>query len=178
MKFTSAWAKIASENANLKVVIICLSLVCLFFGVATLKLATKDAIVVERACFSKVLRPASSKRSSEEIESFLRIALSQRFDSSSEPSDGYLTTDERAVRVQEQKELTNRRLLQKVILNSVTIAGNELTINSDRLISVGDIRSAFAFTLKARIESVPRSEGNPYGLILSNINLVEKESKQ
>jgi hypothetical protein len=177
MKFTSAWAKVASENANLKVVIICLSLVCVFFGVSTLKLATKEPIVVERGCFSKMLQPVSSKRTSAEIETFLKIALSQRFDSNLEPADEYISNDERAIRAQEQKELSNRHLSQKVILNSVAINGSFLSINADRLISVGNIRSALILTLTAMIESVPRSEGNPYGLILSDIKATAKEAK-
>ena len=177
MKFTVAWAKVISENSILKSVILCLTGLCLFFGITSLKLALKDPIVIERGCYSKPGQPGDGKRTTVEIEAFLREALSQRFDSSSVTHDGCLSEDEQFLRAKEQKELQSRKLTQKVVLNSFVVDGGSATVDSDRLISVGDVRSAFRFSLTVKIESVTRSMGNPYGLVISEIKAIEKKEK-
>lgn len=178
MKFTLAWAKIASENATLKMVILCLTVLSLFFGIAALKLSIRDPLIVERSCYSKVLTPQDSKRTTIEIEAFLREALSQRFDTGTQVHDGYLSDAEQLVRQKEQKELDSRKLAQKVVLNSFTVNGGEIAVDADRLISVGEVRSAFRFPLSVKIESIARTNGNPYGLLVSEVKAIEKgESK-
>jgi hypothetical protein len=177
MKFTVAWSKVVNENATLKGAILSLSCISVFFGFASLKLALKEPIVVERGCYSKVLSKADSKRSNLEIEAFLKEALSQRFDSNVQPRDGYVSDDELGLRTKEQKEFQSRKILQKVILNTIDVEGSSAVVDLDRVISVGDIRSAFKFPIKVSFESIARSEGNPYGLVVSEIKVLEKENK-
>lgn len=177
MKFTIAWAKVASENSVLKAVVLCLSALCLFFGASSLKLALKDPIVVERGCYSKVAAITDGKRSATEIESFLKEALAQRFDTQAVVRNDFLSDDEQILRSKEQKDLQNRKLSQKVILNAATVEGGSVIVDADRLISVGEVRSAFKFPLNVKIESVTRSEGNPYGLVVSEIKNIEKKDK-
>jgi hypothetical protein len=178
MKYTVAWAKIVSENSILKTVVLCLTGLTVFFGLSALKLALKDPIVVDRGCFSKVANVGDSKRTNLEIESFLKEALAQRFDTTAQVHDNYLATDEQFVRQKEQKDLQSRKLIQRIVLNSASVYGGEVAVDSDRLISVGDVRSAFKFPLKVKIESVSRSEGNPYGLVVTEVKAIEKEEKR
>lgn len=176
MKFTVAWAKIASENSILKSVVLCLSVLCLFFGASSLKLALKEPLVVDRGCYSKVASIVDGKRTATEIEAFLKEALTQRFDTQAIVRNDFLSDDEKILRAKEQKDLQNRKLSQKVILNSATVEGGTVVVDADRLISVGDVRSAFKFPLNVKIESVTRSEGNPYGLVVSEIKTIEKKA--
>jgi hypothetical protein len=177
MKFTVAWAKIASENSVLKGVILCLSTLCLFFGIASLKLAMKDPIVVERGCYSRAVPQADGKRTTAEVEAFLTEALSQRFDTQAVVRNDYLSDDEQLLRAKEQRDLQSRKLVQRVILNSATVEGGSVKVNADRLISVGEIRSVFRFPLQVKIESITRTAANPYGLIVSEVKSIEKGDK-
>lgn len=177
MKFTVAWAKVASENSILKIVILCLSVLCVFFGASSLKLALRDPIVVERGCYSKAALVTDGKRSSIEIESFLKEALSQRFDSQALVRNNFLSSEEQFLREKEQKDLQLRKLTQRVLLNSAAVDGGVVVVDADRLISVGDVRSAFKFPLRVKIESVTRTEWNPYGLVVSEVKTIEKEAK-
>ena len=177
MKFTEAWSKIVSENSILKFTIVCLSTLTLFLGISSMKLALKDPIVVERSCFAKAANLGDGKRSSQEIESFLKEALSQRFDTALQSSLGYVSSDELTLRDKEQKDLQSRKLVQKVILNGVQIGEKGILVDLDRLISVGDIRSAFKFPVAVKIETISRSDVNPYGLILTEVKISSKEVK-
>ncbi len=177
MKFNVAWAKVIAQNSVLKFVILCLSLTSLFFGLSSLKLALKDPIVIDRACFSKGANISDGKRTPTEIEFFLKEALQQRFDSVVQPRDGFLSSDELLLREKEQKDLESKKLIQRVVLNSVQLDGKAIQVETDRIISVGDLRSAFKFPLKVTIETVTRTEGNPYGIVLKEVKPVGKESK-
>ncbi len=178
MKLSVAWAKTASENHILKFVILCLAGLTVFFGITSLKLSLRDPLVIERGCFSKAALTADSKRTPEEIESFLREALSQRFDSTAVVRNGLLSSEEMDVREKEQKELQGRKLNQKIVLGSIKMDGGNVNVEADRLIAVGEVRSAFKFPLIVKVESISRSEGNPYGLVVSEVKTVQKGEKQ
>ncbi len=177
MKYTVAWARVVSENSVLKCVILCLSALCLFFGASSLKLALKDPIVVERGCLSKIATMSDGKRTVSEIEAFLKEALAQRFDTGPSIRADFLSEGERQIREKEQKDLQGRKLSQKVLLNSINASGETVNVDADRLISIGEIRSAFRFQLMVKIESITRTEANPYGLLISEVKLREKEGK-
>lgn len=179
MKVSTAWARVASENSVLKFVVLCLTGLTLFLGFSALKLALKEPLVIDRGCFSKKATALTDgKRTQSEIEAFLKEALTQRFDSAASVRNGFISSEESGLREKEQKELDARKLSQRLVLNQVVANGNVLTIDADRLISVGDIRSAFKFPLAVKVESIARSEGNPYGLILVEAKAIEKNEKQ
>ena len=177
MKYTVAWARVASENSVLKFVILCLSALCLFFGASSLKLALKDPIVVERGCLSKIATTSDGKRTVSEIEAFLKEALAQRFDTGNNVRVDFLSEGERQIREKEQRDLQGRKLSQRVLLNSINASGETVNVDAERLISIGEIRSAFRFPLMVKIESITRTDTNPYGLLISEVKLREKESK-
>ena len=135
-------------------------------------------MVIERGCYSKVAKAQDGKRSPEEVSAFLREALAQRFDSDAAIHDAFLDDEEIALREREQKELLSRKLHQRVILGKISIDGGNVSVEADRLISIGEVRSAFRFPLLVKMESVTRSEGNPYGLVVSEIKTVQKGEKQ
>jgi hypothetical protein len=169
MKFTEAWADVASKNTALKFVILILALCCIAFAVTTTRLALKEPLVIERACVSKAAIKGSPDRSASEVETFVNEAITRRFNSDAVTSDGYLSPEEDAGRKKDQQTLAAQGMRQKILVNSVKIDGNQISIDSDRVISVGSVRSALSFPLTATIATVPRSESNPYGLMLVNV---------
>ncbi len=178
MKFAVAWAQVIRENNALKIAVAFLALTTLALGVGLVRIALKPAVVVERACYSRVLPGASPDHTAQEIEAFLREAISQRFDSDKVPNPGILSPGELVARATEQKELVSRKLFQRMLLNSIKGNGQTIEIDADRLISVEMIRSAFPCPLIAEIGSVERSEANPYGLVLISIEPAKIKDKK
>jgi hypothetical protein len=121
---------------------------------------------------------AKTSHTNHEIESFVEAALEQRFDSKEAGRDFLLSGTEKELRQREQKDLLARKLNQRVVVNSAQVSESGIIVDADRLISVGEIRSAFRFPLVVKVESVGRSSANPYGLILSKVKPVEKKEKQ
>jgi len=178
MKYTEAWASVVSQNFNLKMATVILGAISLVLGMTTLRLTFKDSPIIERGCFSRPLVPMKDEHTKEEIESFIKEALSQRFDSTVQPVDGLLSPDELKLRLQEQKDFVTRNMKQRLVVNSVTQTGDDFLVDADRVISVNDVRSAFKFPLLVKLESKARSYSNPYGLIIVSSSQVESKDKK
>ena len=176
MRFDMAWGRIASENYILKVLVLGLFILTLFFGITTLKLSTQGALVIERSCYSKALQVAEDKHSKDEIDVFLRESLNQRFNSNLQMQDGFISAEERRLKEDEQKEMKSRGIEQSFLYYSYIEKDGEIHVNADRVIRVGEVRSAFKFPLIVKIESRNRTTGNPYGLVLVK-TVVEKEDE-
>jgi hypothetical protein len=141
-------------------------------------MALRNPLVIERGCFSKAAQIADSQHTNLEIESFVEAALAQRFDSKDPGRETFLASSEKDLRSKEQKDLAARKLNQRVVVNAVSVSEKGILVEADRLISVGDIRSAFKFPLAVKVESVTRTVANPFGLILSEVKPVEQKEKQ
>lgn len=178
MKFNVAWSETLTQNVVLRIVILCLSATTIALLVALVNLSLKEPLLIERACFTSVTQKAAGERTEAEIGSFLKEALSRRFDTNAMGETLVLSGEEASFRDQEQKDLKEKGILQRVILNKVQkIDGTQVTVDCDRLVSVGPVRSAFAFPLHVTIGSVTRSEANPYGLRLIRVKAGESEKK-
>jgi hypothetical protein len=175
MKFSLAWANIAAQNVTLKIGVLALSIVSVFLGATTVKLALKKPLIIERACFSKAIESENSSRTAAEVEIFIREAIHERFDSDGTPLADYLSPEETSNRVQEQKELTSRNMRQTVLVRAVKVDGDAAMIDCDRIISVGLIRSALSYPLSVNIATTTRSTTNPYGLQVTKIAIPKPE---
>ena len=178
MKFTSAWANVLSQNVTLRLVVLLLAFCSLFFCISTIRLAVRDPLVVERACYSKVLQPVDPKHTDREVEAFLREAVPARFNSETTKALFLLSDEELAFRKREQDDLYKKEMRQKVIVNSVKMDGPRFTLDTDRMISIGKIRSALPFPLNIELSSTTRTEGNPYGLILKRVSQPNDEGSK
>lgn len=178
MKYTEAWASVVSQNFNLKMATVILGAISLVLGMTTLRLTFKDSPIIERGCFSRPLVPMKDEHTKEEIERFIKEALSQRFDSTVQPVDGLLSPDELKLRLQEQKDFATRNMKQRLVVNAVTQNGDDFLVDADRVISVNDVRSAFKFPLLVKLESKARSYSNPYGLIIVSSSQVDSKDKK
>lgn len=178
MKFHAAWDSLEKENRNLKILSIALCTLAIFLTVAVTSTATKEPVIIERGCYSKMARSAdNAKPTEQEIAAFVEKSLAARFNT--EPDNlSYLGLTQRAFRDKEQNELTKQKMTQKVIVGEIKIAKDAILVNADRLISVQNIRSVLRFPLKVNLESTERTEDNPYGLLLSNVNPIDEEKKE
>lgn len=178
MRFTHAWADVIAQNLTLKVVVTALSITTVTLGLTSVKLALKKPLVIERSCYSKAANLGSTEHSPLEIETFVFAALSQRFDTNAVVTGGYLSIEEELSRRQEQRDLVNKGMNQTVIINSVKIDGQKVFVDSDRLIAIGQIRSALPLPLLVNLSTTDRTEGNPYGLLIEKVSIVKKEDKK
>jgi len=178
MRFLSVWDGVINENTTLKVSVFALSISLITIAAALAFTSKKPALVVERSCFSKVVKTQESALSKNEIEAFLKMAVEKRFNTEASEVDPFLSLKQRELRRMEQDELKNRNMKQAIFVNQVKIDDDKILLDCDRLISVGEIRSAFSFKLIAKVEATYRSETNPYGLVLVDIDNPNKESRQ
>ncbi len=176
MRFNTAWAAVTSQNVTLRVVFLIFAGVMAAMSFVAAKASLKNPIIIERACYSSVLEPKTSEHSPVEIEAFIKEAVHQRFDSDGVPNSEFLSVEEFKLRAKEQEELGRRQMKQRVTLNSFVRKDGTISADTDRLISVGSIRSAFSFPLMLSLSSVTRSEANPYGLVLVKIIPLNQEA--
>lgn len=178
MKFVDAIYASEKMIQRLMFVIVLLSLgVASLLGVV-IYYSTKPALVIERSCETKILSAASGSRTQDEIKAFVREAISARFDSDrNKPS--LLTEAQAEIKDKEQKELSSRKITQKIFVDDVSLKeAGSFTAQLTRLIKVENIRTALGFAVEAKIFEIRRSEDNPYGLILSELKLLEPEVKK
>lgn len=179
MRFSTAWAKTAAQNVTLKVATVVLA------GVSTVQLsiiaglAMKDPIVIERACFTRKVIKKNPEHTQDEIKSFLIETIPMRFDSNGILSEGVLAIEETIAREKEMGTLKSRQMTQRVLVSDVTFKGKDIVAYTDRLISIGKIKSVLPLNIKVAIHQTNRSDSNPYGLIISSISQIEeKEEKE
>lgn len=176
MKFHVAWDSLEKENRFLKILAMAVLLLSIFLCSLVALVSSKEPLVIDRGCYSKIAAKEISQPTDEEIKSFVTEAIHARFNSNlSKPI--FLSREQTVFRDKEQLELAKQKMKQTVVVNEVLIEKDNITVNADRLISIGEIRSTFKFPLKVQIKSESRSEGNPYGLILSEVDEIHEVKK-
>lgn len=148
--------------------------ICLCLGI--LKTSQKNPLLIERGCISRTIAPLNSTVTVSEIQSFISEAIQQRFNTT-EKLTTFLSSDQVIAKNKEQTELSRQSMRQVVIVDKVVVNDKEITVMTDRLIAVGEIRSTFQFPLRVEIEKTDRTEANPYGLILSEVKNITSNSK-
>lgn len=178
MRFTELWADVLSQNNSLKWATLSLSILSVALASCLLSLAMREPLVFERECFSKSITLVSASPSNGEIERFVRLAMEKRFNTDALDVPVFLSASELDVRNREVDELTKKGMSQKVLVNSVKIENGKISVDADRIISVAKIRSALPLPVTVKVKSTDRSNGNPFGLILSDVTLVTSEEKK
>lgn len=175
MRFTVAWSNVLSQNITLRFALVVLGISSLVSTIVVIRLISREPLIIERGCYSKLLTPLDAKHTEREVEAFLREAIPARFDTDSVNAKSFLSTAEASYRAKEQEEMAKKEMRQKVLVNFVKTTGGQISVDADRVISVGKIRSALSFRIKAELYSTDRSLANPYGLILKRVSQIQNE---
>lgn len=178
MRFSMAWADVSKQNNVLRIAVIGVTFVCVVTLMIALKFAFKEPLVIERGCFSTVASTQSQAQTPQEIESFLKETIAERFNSGAVVVNDYFALEELKARDNEQTELGRREIKQKVVVNSVTKQGDDYLVDADRILSVGKIRSAFQMPMTVTIAKTTRTSGNPYGLVILRMGAIKAEEKK
>lgn len=166
MRFVDTLTKITNENTALKWVVISLAAILLGLSLLVATLATRAPLVIERECQSRAVLLSDTAPTNAEIEAFVREVLHERFDFEGQPTAALLSASELRASLKDRTELKDRGMKQRLFINGILREGDKLEVDTDRLISVGELRSAFKFPLTLTLGSTARTVANPYGLIL------------
>jgi hypothetical protein len=176
MRFPLAWAETAQLNSFLKYSLLLSTTLATVFAISTTVLSLKAPLIVDRACFSNIIISSNRSHTDQEIESFLRISLEKRFATDAISSTlSWLSMSEEQAKLGEQKELAQKNIRQKILITKIGIQGNTATVEIDRVLAVDRLRTVIPATVIAQVSSVPRTELNPYGLLIEKIELKREE---
>lgn len=168
MKFSSAVDVMQKENRFLKTLTQILLLIIVCLTIMDFMLYDRAPIIVETGLRGRaILKAADQQRSATDIEQAVSLMMKARFDSNTQAPELFVSSKELLLRQHEQMEMKSRGMQQTVVTRSVHIDKNEATVDIDRLISIGELRSALKAKLKITFEDQSPNELNPYGLLLS-----------
>lgn len=112
------------------------------------------------------------------IRTFLEQAIDARFSSKTDAPLNLLSPKMRAHRESEQLELSRSGVDQKVLVRTITINEDGANILSDKILAMGKLRSALHLSLTVEFRAVPRTQSNPFGLILTDCNTAQEKTDE
>lgn len=179
MKISEKLVMNSLEISTLKVSVLVLSLISLTFAIMLVIDSSRDAVVIDRGCDSRLIQVASTNQTKDEVSQFLTLAVQARFNTTppADPS-AFMVQDLLVSRTKEQDELVGRGIDQRIIVRDSKLDGDRFLIEADRLVAIGPARSAIPLKLLAKVSSKARSMTNPYGLVLSSIDQVEVKNEK
>lgn len=176
MRFQPAFDSLETENRFLRKMMTFGFAFGVLLCVGLLVSTMKPPLVIERSCNSKLVKPTDALPTDNEIRAFLAESIPQRFDSDSNVSV-LLSARQMAFRESEQLELKKQKMSQTVVIREITPDKDSMIVNADRLIAVQNIRSAFKFPLRVKVQQVTRTAVNPYGLELLEADPIKEVTK-
>jgi hypothetical protein len=180
MRFTLAWSTVLSQNITLRWALGMVSVCALTFAVICTKLALREPILIERACTSQIVKPASLTQSVLEVETFIRLALLKRFETEATGSEDFLSTDEAGFKEEEQTLLKAKGFSQNLLIKTIKVESGTVSVDAYRILVNAGVPSAQRMQLQVELSSIARTAQNPYGLILKRVSLrksIESEKK-
>lgn len=166
MRIDVAWADALKQNVTLRLCVGALAAAVIGLVFVSMTLAGRPPLIVDRACESRIAATVGEGHTRDEIEGFSKQAMVARFDTNANGGNALLAKEERVTREKEQAEFRAKGIVQRLLVHKVKMDGIRTIVEADRILAVGDVRTAFGVTIEASFGSVERSAPNPYGLVL------------
>ena len=168
MKFSAGIDGLTRENTFLKMILFwLLAATALLLGIVY-SLMEKPPVIVERSSRGlDILRATEFARNPEDLKDAVRLMLRARFDTEAIAPEVFLNPKQMVLRDTEQKDMKARGMVQNIFVRKVEFEKEQAVVDVDRVISVGELRSALKAKVKVAFETVSPNELNPYGLLLS-----------
>jgi len=168
MKLSSAYDSMARENRFLKLMSGSLLIVTFLLIGIVYSLCERLPLVMERTSRGlEILNPTEFARSQNDQIQVVRLMMKARFNTETNAPEIYLNAKQMLLRATEQADLKARGMSQSLIVREVKFEKDAIFVNLDRVISVGELRSALKAKVRIAFETVTPNELNPYGLLLS-----------
>jgi hypothetical protein len=176
MKLSNAFDGLARENQFLKALVKLLVIVTIAaIGLAFITY-DKMPLIVERSSRGLEITSATEfARTQLDVKQATALMLHARFDTDAVSPEILLNPKQLALRSAEQIDMKARGMSQSIVIRRVLIEKDRVLVDLDRVISVGEIRSALRARLKVSFEETSPNELNPYGLQLSVAEPIEQK---
>lgn len=176
MKIMNAIESFSQQVFWLRLLTACLSGSLLLLSFFVIVRGSTETLVFDRSCETRLMAQASKSITQDELKIFLAKSIEARFNTEKQNLD-LLSYSQSQIREREQKDLETKRIFQTIIVEKIELLQiGKAKIDTTRLISVADIRSAFRFSVDVKYEMTERSASNPYGLKLIEVK-PQKEGK-
>ena len=178
MKFSSGIDALSQENKFLRFLSMgFLGLIAVLIGVVVV-LFDKVPLIVERSSHGlEIIKTVPATQSEDDLKEAIKLMVHSRFNSEAISPEVFLNQKQLILRDTEEKELKARNMIQTVIVRTVNINKDEALVDLDRIISVGELRSALRARIRIAFEPVSANELNPYGLLLSVAEPIEPKEE-
>ena len=174
MKFSSSVDALSQQCRTQRQLINWLLAFEAVLGVALIVEGQRAPIYLERSSRGlEILAPTVPQKSGRDLKRLAEFALKARFETSAESSSLFLSAKQAELRAAEQREMRARNLVQSVVIRSVELGADSAIADVDRVLAMGDVRSAVRSSLKIAFEETEPNELNPYGLRLALAEPVE-----
>ena len=101
--------------------------------------------------------------------------IKARLDTDSFSPDIFLSDRQLELRTAEQKDLKARGLSQVIFVRTIKMGNGTANADIDRLISMGDVRSAVKANVDLMFQEIQPNELNPYGLKLALLTPIDQK---
>lgn len=179
MKFSLSIDALSKENKFLKLITKLLFAAVFILIVQSIFLYNRDPILIQSSTRGlEIVQPMNFVKSELDIKTATELMLRARFNTETKSSNLFLSDKQKLLREAEQKELKNRNMVQNVVVRQIEISKDQAAVEMDRVIAVGEIRTAIRTKLKIAFEETEPNELNPYGLVLSLAEAQTNEVKK
>ena len=168
MKLSSAFDGVAKENQFLKLLAKIQLITTIFLIGLVYYFADRVPVLVERSSRGlEIVSATTFSRSQSDLKQAIAQMMKARFDSGAVSPELFLNPKQILLRVTEQGDMRARGMSQSVVIREVKFEKDQATVDLDRVIAVGEVRSALRARVKVSFEEVSPNELNSYGLLLS-----------
>ncbi len=180
MKLSTAFEGLTRENHYLKILALSSSLITFTLLGVLYYLSDRPPIVVERTSHGlEIMRQTTFARSAPDQREAVGLMIKARFDTETINPELFLNSRQLLLRQTEQTDMKARGMSQVVVVREVKFEQDQILVNLDRVIAIGEVRSALRAKVRVTFEEVSPNELNPYGLLLSLADPIQqKESSR
>ena len=179
MKFSLSIDALSKENNFLKLIAKLLFAVVFILIIQIIFLYNRDPLLIRSSAHGlELVQPVSYVKSELDIKLATALMLKARFNSDTLSPNLFLSDRQKLLRENEQKELKARNMSQIIVVRTIEISKDHASVEIDRVIAVGDLRTAVKTKLKIAFEESEPNELNPYGLVLSLAEAQNTEVKK
>jgi len=176
MRLANVFDGMTKENQFLRSLTKILCAAVGLLAVCVVTLFDRPPIIVERSSHGfEIVRPTVFMRNLDDLKIAVTLMVKERFSTDAISPELFLNQQQLLLRDTEQKDMKARGLSQGVIVRNVELGQDSAIVDFDRVISIGEVRSALKARVKVAFEEVTPNELNPYGLLLSRAEPIEKK---
>jgi len=179
MKISLSIDSLLKENGFLKLVTKLLFGVVFILLMQVISLYSRDPILIQSSTRGfEIIEPMTVSRTNLDLKVAAQNMLKARFNTETVSPDLFLADKQKLLRESEQRELKSRNMTQAIIIRNIELSKDQAMVDLDRVIAVGELRTAIRAKLKIAFEESEPNELNPYGLVLSLAEVQNNEVKK